>query len=121
MNKTIELIAEGVLTNARILEKLLDQLPAQVREAVARHSVGQLPHQDIVGRKSIDEVVSAPVVSAPFNTAAQMIEYVTNKWRTLGPSRGAEIQTVLTNLGCENINDVTVDKYDRLYSVLESL
>jgi len=50
-----------------------------------------------------------------------MIGYVTDKWKALGPTRGNEIQTVLTAMGCENINDVQADQYGTLYANLENL
>ena len=155
MNRTIELIAEGVLTNSRILEKLLDQLPPQVKEAVATivAPVVSAPvvSAPVVAAPVVAPVVAAPVVSAPvvtapvvtapvvtapvvtapvvtapalvapFDNATGMIGYVTDKWKALGPTRGNEIQTVLTAMGCENINDVTPDKYGQLFAALENL
>ena len=121
MNRTIELIAEGVLTNSRILEKLLDQLPQQVKEAVAT-IVAPVVAAPVVAAPVVSApVVSAPVVAAPFDNATGMIGYVTDKWKALGPTRGNEIQTVLTAMGCENINDVTPDKYGQLFAALENL
>ena len=144
MNRTIELIAEGVLTNSRILEKLLDQLPPPVKEAVVAAPVVSAPvvSAPVVSAPVVSApVVSAPVVSAPvvaapvvaapvvaapalvapFDNATGMIGYVTDKWKALGPTRGNEIQTVLTAMGCENINDVTPDKYGQLFAALENL
>jgi hypothetical protein len=50
-----------------------------------------------------------------------MISWVTTKWRTLGPVKGAEIQTVVQSLGVENINELTPDKYAELYAKVEAL
>jgi hypothetical protein len=67
-------------------------------------------------------VVAAPVVAAaPFTTPNEMIAWVTTKWRTLGPVKGAEIQTVVQSLGFENINELTPDKYAELYAKVEAL
>jgi len=151
--KHIELMAECVLGNIRVLERLLDTLPQAQQEAVA-NIVAQAPvlappapvapSSALVVQQPVltpppapapvvaapvvaAPVVAAPVVAAPvvaaapFTTPNEMIAWVTTKWRTLGPVKGAEIQTVVQSLGFENINELTPDKYAELYAKVEAL
>lgn len=66
MNRTIELIAEGVIINSRILEKLLDQLPHDVQQAVATIVAPVAPVVPVTAEPKIAKAVGttapAPVV-----------------------------------------------------------
>lgn len=64
-----------------------------------------------------DIVFTAPVVAAPavvecsVKTPAELIAHVMASYKALGPVKGALIQGVLQSIGCNNINEVTPDKY----------
>lgn len=47
--------------------------------------------------------------------------YVMASYQTLGPAKGAQIQTVLSGLGVQNINDVKPEQYAALYDGIEQL
>jgi hypothetical protein len=62
---------------------------------------------------------SAP--AAPFTDAAGLMAYIKDKYRALGPIKGALIQNVLTEVGCRNVNDVTPGNYGLFYQKVEAL
>lgn len=59
--------------------------------------------------------------AAPFSDPKGMIQYVTESYKALGPTKGAKIQEVITKLGCHNINEIRADQYADLYAGVESL
>ena len=67
-------------------------------------------------------VAAAPApAGVPFNDAKGLMAYVMASYQTLGPQKGAQIQTVLSGLGVQNINDVKPDQYAALYNGIEQL
>ncbi len=64
---------------------------------------------------------SAAPAGAPFSDPKGLIDYVMTSYRTLGPQKGAQIQTVLTSMGYGNINDVKPEHYGQLYAGVEAL
>lgn len=66
--------------------------------------------------------VAAPApAAAPFNDQKSLITYVMGAYSALGPQKGAQIQNVLTSLGCTNINDVKPEQYAALFAGVEAL
>ena len=66
--------------------------------------------------------VAAPAPAAvPFGDQKSLITYVMSAYSALGPQKGAQIQTVLTGLGCTNINDVKPEQYGALFAGVEAL
>ena len=67
----------------------------------------------------------APVAPAPtgvpFTDGKGLIGYVMDAYKAMGPQKGAQIQTVLTGLGYQNINDVKPEHYAALYAGVETL
>jgi pyruvate/2-oxoglutarate dehydrogenase complex dihydrolipoamide acyltransferase (E2) component len=64
----------------------------------------------------------APVVSgAPFADNPGLLKYVMAAYQALGPTKGAEIQKVLTGLGYQNINDVKPEHYAAFHAGVEAL
>jgi len=68
-------------------------------------------------------VAPAPVApaGAPFSDPKGLIDYVMTSYKTLGPQKGAQIQTVLTGMGYGNINDVKPEHYGALFTGVEAL
>lgn len=64
--------------------------------------------------------VAAPA-AAPFSDANGMMQYVMASYQTLGQEKGAQIQTILGQLGCGNINEVKPEQYGALYQAVEAL
>lgn len=58
---------------------------------------------------------------APFGDPKGLIDYVMSAYRDMGPTKGAQIQQVLTSLGYANINDVKPEHYGTLYANVEML
>ena len=64
---------------------------------------------------------AAAVQGAPFTDGAGLIAYVMAAYKEMGPTKGAGIQGVLTQLGYQNINDVKPEHYGALYQGVEAL
>ena len=64
-------------------------------------------------------VVNQP--NAPFTDGAGLIAYVMGAYKEMGPTKGAQIQGVLTGLGYQNINDVKPEHYGSLFQGVEAL
>lgn len=60
-------------------------------------------------------------VNAPFTDGKGLIDYVMGAYKAMGAQKGAQIQTVLTGLGYQNINDVKPEHYGALYQGVEAL
>ena len=70
----------------------------------------------------VPPVAAAPApTGVPFNDGKGLMAYVMASYQTLGPQKGAQIQTVLTGLGVQNINDVKPEQYAALYNGIEQL
>jgi len=63
----------------------------------------------------------APVQGAPFTDGAGLIAYVMGAYKEMGPTKGALIQGVLTQMGYQNINDVKPEHYGSLFQGVETL
>jgi hypothetical protein len=70
---------------------------------------------------AVPESPVAPAITVPFNDGKGLLEWIMKKYQALGPVRGAEIQTVLTGMGYQNINDVKPESYPALYTAVEAL
>ena len=65
---------------------------------------------------------AAPVApSAPFSDGQGLIAYVMDAYKSMGPTKGAGIQGVLTSIGVANINDVKPEQYGTLFAGVEAL
>lgn len=64
---------------------------------------------------------AAAVQGAPFTDGAGLIAYVMGAYKEMGPTKGAQIQGVLTGLGYQNINDVKPEHYGSLFQGVETL
>ena len=64
-------------------------------------------------------VAAAPAV--PFSDGKGLITYVMDVYKLLGAEKGAQIQSVLVNLGYQNINDVKPEHYNALFAGIEAL
>ena len=62
---------------------------------------------------------AAPAV--PFSDGQGLIAYVMDAYKSMGPTKGAGIQGVLTSIGVANINDVKPEQYGTLYAGVEAL
>ena len=58
---------------------------------------------------------------APFTDGAGLIAYVMGAYKEMGPTKGAQIQGVLTQMGYQNINDVKPEHYGSLFQGVEAL
>ena len=58
---------------------------------------------------------------APFTDGPGLIQYVMGAYKDMGPTKGAQIQGVLTGLGYQNINDVKPEHYGALFQGVEAL
>ena len=65
--------------------------------------------------------VAPAAPAAPFTNPQELMQYVMAAYQTMGPTKGANIQAILTHLGHANINDVKPEQYGQLYSMVEQL
>ena len=150
-NEVILTIAQAILANTKVIQSLVDHLPAEVREKVASVVVPVAAVAPVIPKPvpvvvEIAPVVAAPVVvpvaapvmpappvfaapvvapvvsgAAPFDNPKGLIDFVMSSYKALGAVKGAGIQGVLTSLGYQNINDVNPAHYGALFSGIESL
>ena len=64
---------------------------------------------------------SAPAASCPLTDAGQLMAYCMEKYRTLGPVKGGQIQEVLTALGQSTLAGLRPDQYAEFYSRVEAI
>jgi hypothetical protein len=66
--------------------------------------------------------VSVPTSpQAPFADGQGLIAYVMDAYKSMGPTKGAQIQSVLTSMGYNNINDVKHEHYGAVFNGVEAL
>ena len=156
-DQTIQMIAQAIIANTKVIQSLIDALPHETKEKVASVvapvAPAQVPNVAPVAPAPTPTapvtvtpapVVAAPVVpatvspsnsmppppvftapaattKAPFNSTKSLIDYIMGVYKQLGPQKGAGIQDALNSVGSPNINDVTPDKYDALYALVEAM
>jgi hypothetical protein len=140
-DSTIQMIAQAVIANTKVIQSLIDALPHDAKVAVAEiasPAPAPTPAPAPVAM-SAPAPAPAPVAmpappvfaaqvptpaqgsAAPFTDVKGMIDYVMGVYRELGPQKGALIQNVLTGLGYQNINDVKPEHYSALFQGVEQL
>ena len=60
-------------------------------------------------------------IPLPFTDAKTLLGYVMNKYKNLGPVKGALIQGVLAELGVKNVNEVKPEQYQTFYAKVEAI
>jgi len=64
----------------------------------------------------------APAQSTvPFSDKNGLMQYVMNKYKQLGPEKGAQIQAILVSLNLSNINDVEPAQFEQFYTSVEGI
>ena len=100
------------------------QAPAPVAP-VAQAPVFQAPAAQMPAPPSFTAPAPAPVApqapAVPFSDGQGLIAYVMDAYKSMGPTKGAGIQGVLTSIGVANINDVKPEQYGTLYAGVEAL
>jgi hypothetical protein len=146
-DSTIQMIAQAIIANTKVIQSLIDALPHETKQAVAEVVAPAPVVKPVVESVPMAKPVveSAPVVApapampapptfapaapapvaavagAPFSDGKGLIDYVMAAYRTMGPQKGAQIQTVLTGLGYANINDIKQSDYAALFAGIEAL
>ena len=144
-DSTIQMIAQAVIANTKVIQSLIDALPHDAKVAVAEIASPAPVAMSAPAPAPAPVAMSAPAPApapvampappvfaaqvptpaqgsaAPFTDVKGMIDYVMGVYRELGPQKGAQIQNVLTGLGYQNINDVTPEHYSALFQGVEQL
>ena len=101
------------------------QTPAPAPAPVAQAPVFQTPAAQMPAPPSFAAPAPAPVApqapAVPFSDGQGLIAYVMDAYKSMGPTKGAGIQGVLTSIGVANINDVKPEQYATLYAGVEAL
>jgi len=147
---TIQMIAQAIIANTKVIQSLIDALPHDTKAAVAEvvnptlvaapAPVVQAPAPvtpPVVQAPAPAPVAAAPVMpappmftapapapvasGAPFTDGKGLVDYVMSAYRAMGPQKGQGIQGILTSMGCANINDVRPDMYGAFHQAVEAL
>ena len=146
-DSTIQMIAQAIIANTKVIQSLIDALPHETKQAVAEvvapapvvkapepvaaPVVAPAPAPVVAPAPAMPAPptfasaapapVAAPSAAAPFTDAKGLIDFVMAAYRVMGPQKGAQIQTVLTGLGYANINDIKQSDYAALFAGIEAL
>lgn len=111
-----ELTAAITALTAAITARAGAVVPAPVAAHVAAAPAPTMP---------APPVFTAPVAPAacavPFSDPKGLMDYVMATYKSLGPTKGAEIQKVLAGLGVGTINEIKPEQYPALYAGIEAL
>lgn len=146
---TIQMIAQAIIANTKVIQSLIEALPHDAKTAVAEVVTVSAPAPVAPALAPVVQaapVVVAPVVAAapampappsfvapapvvqvpvqggaPFSDGKGLIDYVMGAYKALGAAKGAGIQNVLVGLGYQNINDVKPEHYGALFAGIEAL
>ena len=145
---TIQMIAQAIIANTKVIQSLIEALPHDAKTAVAEVVTVSAPAPvapapaPVVKAEPVPApapVVAAPAMpapptfvapapvaapvatGAPFSDGKGLIDYVMNAYKALGAAKGANIQSVLVSLGYQNINDVKPEHYGALFAGIEAL
>ena len=145
---TIQMIAQAIIANTKVIQSLIEALPHDAKTAVAEVVTVSAPAPVAPAPAPVVKaapVVVAPVVTsapampeppsfvavapvaapvttgAPFSDGKGLIDYVMGAYKALGAVKGAGIQNVLVGLGYQNINDVKPEHYGALFAGIEAL
>lgn len=108
--------------NQRAGATTVPQAPAPVAAAPQFTAPAPAPTMPALPTFAAAPAPAAPVTqAAPFADGPGLIAYVMGAYKEMGPTKGAQIQGVLTGLGYQNINDVKPEHYGSLYQGVEAL
>ena len=108
--------------NQRAGATTVAQAPAPVAAAPQFTAPAPAPTMPALPTFAAAPAPAAPVAqAAPFADGPGLIAYVMGAYKEMGPTKGAQIQGVLTTLGYQNINDVKPEHYGSLYQGVEAL
>ena len=101
--------------------------PVAVNPQAAMAAAAAMAPQIVQQMPTLPTFAAAPAPAAPVAAAAPfadgpgLIAYVMGAYKEMGPTKGAQIQGVLTQLGYQNINDVKPEHYGHLFQGVEAL
>ena len=107
--------------NHRAGASTVPQAAAPVAQQFAAPVAAPAPTMPALPTFAAPVVQSAPNPGAPFADGPGLIAYVMGAYKEMGPTKGAQIQGVLTTLGYQNINDVKPEHYGSLFQGVEAL
>lgn len=122
------------MTIENILERIAVALEALTVGGMAAHATSEpatpaspapaSPAAPNIPETPLPVTASAPAATgaaAPFSDGPGLTRYIMAAYQEMGQEKGAQIQTVLNNLGYQNINDVKSEHYDQLYAGVEAM
>ena len=108
--------------NQRAGATTVAQAPAPVAAAPQFTAPNLAPTMPALPTFAAAPAPAAPVAAAaPFADGPGLIAYVMGAYKEMGPTKGALIQGVLTQMGYQNINDVKPEHYGSLFQGVEAL
>lgn len=139
-DQTIQMIAQAIIANTKVIQSLIDALPRDAVEKVAEVVAPQKVAKKAEMQPPAPEPVTTPepvapvmpppptfeakpaepVSDAPFKNSKELVDYVMTVYKEMGP-QGQKIQEVLIGLGHKNINDFRPEQYGALYAAIEAI
>ena len=115
-------LAAAMRGNAQTVQSTPAPAPVATTIAAPAPVAMQMPAPPVFTAPTFAPAVSVPTSSvAPFSDGQGLIGYVMEAYKAMGPTKGAQIQGVLTSIGVANINDVKPEQYGALYQGVEAL
>lgn len=115
----------GATTVPQAASPVAQQFAAPVAQQFAAPVAAPAPAPTMPAPPSFAGLAPAPMVQQaaplPFSDGQGLIAYVMDAYKSMGPTKGAGIQGVLTSIGVANINDVKPEQYGTLYAGVEAL
>jgi hypothetical protein len=132
LEQRIEQLTLAVTQLTELLVNSTSAISAVVNTPVAQNAPVQpvaapVVQQSVPSALPFSHPAVAPVqqpaapAGAPFNDNTGLVQYVMAAYSALGPERGGHIQTILSQLGCQTINDLNPAYYSTFYTAVEQL
>lgn len=144
IEKNLDTIATSLASIAMSLEKLVyiqsESVTRTVQDKPAKKEVQATPAPVVVApvveapapvvpTVAVPAPVEAPATptvvvpsgSAPFTDAKGLMNWIMEKYKALGPVKGALIQNVLQEMGCASVNAVKPEQYGAFFSKVEAI
>ena len=100
------------------------QAPVPMPQVPQMPPVPQAPSAQVLpmpGMPQAPQVPQAGYPPSPLSNPADVMNYCVQKWKVLGPAKGAEMQAILTALGHANLNTLRPEQYAEFYAKTEAL
>lgn len=104
-----------------MIEKTLERIAAAL-EAIAKGLNNTPVIQSVAAPAAAPATPTpAPTAAQPFNSQAEVQDYVKKTYMEMGPEKGSKIITIMQELGVSNIKDLAPEHYAAFHQKVEAL